>query len=351
MDQKKIFYKALLERDSSFEGTFIVGVKTTGIFCRPTCSARKPKFENVEFFSSTKEALSKGYRACKICHPMERNGETPEFIHKLLQHLEDNPNIKLKDFDLRNFGIEPIKVRRWFLKNHGITFHMYQRMYRINEAFKKCKEGNNITQIAYDSGFESLSGFNETFKKITGITPRMSKEKQLINLTRLATPLGTMIACASEKGICLLEFSDRKMLERELQLISKRFNASIVPSENSLFKQLRQQLDSYFEGTLKEFTVPLDWVGSDFQKEVWKVLLQIPYGKTSTYAIQAKRIGKPSSVRAVANANGMNMISILVPCHRVIGSDGSLTGYGGGLWRKKKLLELEAKGSLQLKLF
>ncbi|WP_255410558.1 MULTISPECIES: methylated-DNA--[protein]-cysteine S-methyltransferase [unclassified Apibacter] len=179
----------------------------------------------------------------------------------------------------------------------------------------------------------------------------MSKEKQLINLTRLATPLGTMIACASEKGICLLEFSDRKMLERELQLISKRFNTSIVPSENSLFKQLKQQLDSYFEGTLKEFTVPLDWVGSDFQKEVWKVLLQIPYGKTSTYAIQAKRIGKPSSVRAVANANGMNMISILVPCHRVIGSDGSLTGYGGGLWRKKKLLELEAKGSLQLKLF
>lgn len=265
--------------------------------------------------------------------------------------MEDNPNIKLKDFDIRNFGIEPIKVRRWFLKNHGITFHMYQRMYRINEAFKKCKEGNNITQIAYDSGFESLSGFNETFKKITGITPRMSKEKQLINLTRLATPLGTMIACASEKGICLLEFSDRKMLERELQLISKRFNTSIVPSENSLFKQLKQQLDSYFEGTLKEFTVPLDWIGSDFQKEVWKVLLQIPYGKTSTYAIQAKRIGKPSSVRAVANANGMNMISILVPCHRVIGSDGSLTGYGGGLWRKKKLLELEAKGSLQLKLF
>lgn len=351
MDQKKIFYKALLERDSSFEGTFIVGVKTTGIFCRPTCSARKPKFENVEFFSSTKEALSKGYRACKICHPMERNGKTPEYIHKLLQHLEDNPNIKLKDFDLRNFGIEPIKVRRWFLKNHGITFHMYQRMYRINEAFKKCKEGKNITHIAYDSGFESLSGFNETFKKITGITPKMSKEKQLINLTRLATPLGTMIACASEKGICLLEFSDRKMLERELQLISKRFNTSIVPSENSLFKQLKQQLDSYFEGTLKEFTVPLDWVGSDFQKEVWKVLLQIPYGKTSTYAIQAKRIGKPSSVRAVANANGMNMISILVPCHRVIGSDGSLTGYGGGLWRKKKLLELEAKGSLQLKLF
>lgn len=135
MDQKKIFYKALLERDSSFEGTFIVGVKTTGIFCRPTCSARKPKFENVEFFSSTKEALSKGYRACKICHPMKRNGEAPEYIHILLQHLEDNPNIKLKDFDIRNLGIEPIKVRRWFLKNHGITFHMYQRMYIINEAF------------------------------------------------------------------------------------------------------------------------------------------------------------------------------------------------------------------------
>lgn len=188
-------------------------------------------------------------------------------------------------------------------------------------------------------------------KKITVMSTTMKREKQLINLACIETPLGTMIACATQKGICLLEFSDRKMLGTEFKMITKAFKAPIIQGENIFFKTLKQQLDSYFQGKLKEFTIPLDWVGSDFQKEVWKVLLLIPYGNTSTYAVQAQRIGKLSSVRAVANANGMNKISLLVPCHRVISSNGSLTGYGGGIWRKKKLLELEANASLQLKLF
>ena len=178
----------------------------------------------------------------------------------------------------------------------------------------------------------------------------MSKDKQLITLTRIKTSLGTMIACASENGICLLEFSDCKILETKLRMINQAFNLPIIQGESKFFKPLKQQLDSYFKGNLKEFAIPLDWVGSDFQKDVWKILLQIPYGKTSTYAIQAQQMGKPSSIRAVAKANGMNKISLLIPCHRVIGSDGSLTGYSGGLWRKKKLLELESSFPLQLKL-
>ncbi|MBV2224621.1 MAG: methylated-DNA--[protein]-cysteine S-methyltransferase, partial [Cloacibacterium sp.] len=158
---------------------------------------------------------------------------------------------------------------------------------------------------------------------------------------RIETPLGTMYAAATDEGICMLEFTDRKMLETELKHLSKSLNANIIQGENSHFKILDEQLTEYFEGKRKEFTVPLQFVGSDFQKSVWEILMKIPYGETWSYAKQSEILGDSKKVRAVANANGMNKISILVPCHRVIGSDGNLTGYGGGIWRKQKLLELE----------
>jgi O-6-methylguanine DNA methyltransferase len=150
-----------------------------------------------------------------------------------------------------------------------------------------------------------------------------------------------MIACADENGICMLEFSDRKALPTELKEISKHFNANIIQGENLHFKILEKELSEYFEGERKDFTVPLSPVGTEFQKNVWEVLRKIPYGTTRSYQEQAKILGNPKAVRAVANANGLNKISIIIPCHRVIGSDGKLTGYGGGIWRKQKLLELE----------
>lgn len=346
MQRDDIFYKALVEKDSTFEGTFIVGVKTTGIFCRPTCTARKPKRENVEFFDSTKDAILKGYRACKVCEPLKKENSTPYFIEQVLDRLEKYPYLKIKDQDLRTMGHDPNTIRRWFLKNHGITFHAYQRMYRINNAFKKYQQGERITDVAFDSGYDSLSGFNDMFKNVVGGSLSSVKGKQIINLTRIQTDLGTMIACATDKGVCLLEFSDRKMLETELKHLMKSLKAPIIQGENRYFEPLREQLDLYFKGQLKEFDIPLDMVGTDFQKEVWNVLLQIPYGAKSTYAQQAQILGNVKAVRAVANANGMNKISIIIPCHRVIGSDGSLTGYGGGLWRKQKLLDLEQSDSL-----
>ncbi len=341
MNKEDIFYKALVDRDSSFEGTFIAGIKTTGIFCRPSCTARKPKRENVEFFESTKEAILKGYRACKVCHPMETFGQTPDYIQKVLDALYTNPNQKLKDWDIRTLGVEPSQIRRWFLRNHGITFHAYQRMFRINQAFHKYKEGDSVTDIAFDAGYESLSGFTDSYKKLIGTSPQKSLNNKIINLTRIETPLGTMIACATDEGISLLEFSDRKMLETELKHLTKSLKAPIVQGNNKHFDTLRIQLETYFAGKLKSFDLPLDTVGTPFQKQVWNILLTIPYGETASYAEQAVKLGNPSAVRAVANANGMNKLSIIIPCHRVIGSDGSLTGYGGGLWRKKKLLDLE----------
>ena len=336
-----IMYQASFNKNPDFEGVFWMGVKTTGIFCRPTCTARKPKSENVEFFQNTKDAILKGYRPCKVCKPLENPNETPEYIQKILEELRENPALKFKDFDLVQRGVEPATVRRWFQKNHGMTFQAFQRMFRLNTAFKKIQQGENIMETAYDSGFESLSGFNESFKTIFGVSPKNSKTQKIIDLKRIETPIGTMYAAATAEGICMLEFTDRKMLETEFKDLAKSLNAIIIQGENPHFIPLEKELAEYFLVKRTEFTVPLSPVGTDFQKSVWKVLMKIPYGETWNYKKQSEVLGDAKKVRAVANANGMNKISILIPCHRVIGSNGTLTGYGGGIWRKQKLLELE----------
>ncbi|WP_312821897.1 methylated-DNA--[protein]-cysteine S-methyltransferase [Epilithonimonas sp.] len=337
----EIMYQASFDKNPEFEGVFWMGVKTTGIFCRPTCTARKPKPENVEFFDNTKDAILKGYRPCKVCKPLENLDETPAEIQKLMDELSADPSLKFKDYDLVNRGLEPANVRRWFLKHHGMTFHTFQRMFKINSAFKKLQQGENVLDVALDNGYESLSGFNDSFKNVFGVSPKNSKMEKIVDLKRIETPLGTMIACANENGICMLEFSDRKALPTELKDISKHFDANIVQGENPHFKTLEKELEEYFEGKRKDFTVPLAPVGTDFQKNVWEILRTIPYGTTRSYQQQADILGNPKAVRAVANANGLNKISIIIPCHRVIGSNGTLTGYGGGIWRKQKLLELE----------
>ncbi|MDP4289871.1 MAG: methylated-DNA--[protein]-cysteine S-methyltransferase [Bacteroidota bacterium] len=342
-----IMYRALVDKDAAFEGTFIAAVKTTGIFCRPTCSARKPKRKNVEFFRTPREAILHGYRPCKICNPLLQSGYTPDYISEILKEINNNPSVRIKDWDLKKRGIEPSKIRRWFMKNHGITFHAYQRMYRINTAFKKIQDGDSVTAAAFDTGYGSLSGFNDSFKAVFGVSPSNSKHQVVIDLTRLETPLGPMFAGATEEGVCLLDFTDRRMLETEFKQLSKLLNATIVQGENPHFALLRQQLDEYFEGKRKSFTIPLVTPGSAFQQSVWRELQNIPYGTTRSYKQQAVALKSPESVRAVANANGMNRIAILIPCHRVIGADGSLTGYGGGLWRKKWLLDLENEYQLK----
>lgn len=332
-----------MDKDGSYEGRFIAAVRTTGIFCRPTCTARKPLKENVEFFPTPKDAILHGYRPCKICAPLEKPGETPAYIRDIMDQIVAHPHTRFRDYDLRSKGIEPNMIRRWFKKNHGITFHGFQRMQRINTAFRKIRNGEAVTSAAFDAGYESLSGFNDSFRTVTGHNPSDSKTKTVINLMRLETPIGPMFAGAVEEGVCLLEFTDRRMLETEFKQLKKLLNATIIQGHHPHFDLLQEQLNEYFEGKRTEFSVPLVTPGSAFQNEVWKELQRIPYGTTRSYNRQAKAIGRPQAVRAVANANGCNRIGILIPCHRVIGENGHLTGYGGGLWRKKWLLDLESK--------
>ena len=334
-------YRAMARRDPAYEGLFITGVRTTGIFCRPTCPARTPQRKNVEFFATTSEALFSGYRPCKRCRPMEPAGRAPEWLRGLLDALDRDPGRRWTDADLRMAQLDPARVRRWFKANHGMTFHAYQRARRLGLALGRLSVGDEIMETAFSNGYESVSGFNEAVRRIAGESPGRARNASLVHLTRIPTPLGPMVAGATDSALCLLEFGDRRMLETQLKRIRKALRAVIVPGETEVTRRTAEELSAYFAGDLRTFSVPLQTTGTPFQEAVWTGLRTIPYGRTRSYGEQARLLGRPNAVRAVANANGSNRIAIIIPCHRVIGSDGSLTGYGGGLWRKQRLLELE----------
>ena len=333
--------RAVRDKDESFEGVFYLGVETTGIFCRPGCPARIPNEQNMHFFASSSEALIAGFRPCKKCRPLSALGEAPDEIDRLMQLVDEDPARNWKDADLLAEGFNAERVRRWFQANHGMTFHAYCRATRIGRAMGRIKKGDDVTETAFDSGFDSLSGFNSAFQMITGVSPAKSSGSGLVKIQRITSPLGIILLGATDEQIVLLEFGDRRMLATQLKTLVKRLGCPVVPGSNDVIENMREELRQYFNRNLSTFETPIHYPGTEFQVETWKRLLEIPHGETRSYQDIANELGKPSAVRAVARANGSNRIAIVIPCHRVIGSDGSLTGYGGGLWRKKRLLELE----------
>jgi AraC family transcriptional regulator of adaptative response/methylated-DNA-[protein]-cysteine methyltransferase len=333
-------YRALVARDASYEGVFYLGVRTTGIFCRPTCPARKPKRENVQFFATTREAVAAGYRPCRRCAPMKPDGAAPAWLEGLLRQVEEDPTRRWTDADLRASGLDPARVRRWFRRQHSMTFHAYQRARRLGLALGQLRTGDDIMGAAYDHGYESLSGFREAFAHLFGEPPRQSSKGHVV-LTRVLTPLGPLVAAAGENGLCLLEFADRAILEAQIKRLRDYLDCVVTPGSNRHIEQVESELEEYFAGRRTEFDVPLEAPGTPFQNRVWQALREIPYGETRSYEQIAKAIGKPKAVRAVGSANGANRIPIVIPCHRVVRADGSLGGYGGELWRKRYLLQLE----------
>jgi AraC family transcriptional regulator, regulatory protein of adaptative response / methylated-DNA-[protein]-cysteine methyltransferase len=334
-------YAALLARDASYDGIFFVGVRSTGIFCRPACPARKPMRRNVDFYRSAGEALAHGFRPCKRCRPMLPPGETPAAIRALLAEIEADPSLRLRDNDLIARGVQPATLRRWFKEHHGMTFQAYQRSRRMANALGALAQGGAVTQAAFDHGFESVSGFQDAMRRITGRSATASRDAAIVHLARVLTPLGPLLMGTTETGVALLEFTDRRMLATQLQRLERKLGCVFVPGDTAVGRQMEQELAAYFAGKLREFHTPLEPAGTDFQHAVWRVLKSIPYAQTRSYGDQARALGRPTAVRAVARANGDNPICIVVPCHRVIGADGTLTGYGGGLWRKKWLLHHE----------
>ena len=339
-------YRALTERDGTFDGVFFAAIRTTGIFCRPTCSAKKPNPENVEFYPSVRDAVVAGYRPCLRCHPMQPEGVAPDWIETLLERVEADPSRRWKDADLRAADLDPARVRRWFLRHHGLTFQAYQRARRLGLAYGQIREGEKWEGVGYTHGFESLSGFHDAFSRTFETSPNRlagGVEVAPVVVTRLLTPLGPMLAGATDEGVCLLEFADRRMLETQLERVRKWFHRATVPGSNAHIEKLSAELDKYFTGQLRSFTVPLVLKGTEFQVTAWNQLMKIPYGETISYESQARAMGRTGAQRAVGKANGDNRIAIIIPCHRVVKQNGDLCGYGGGLWRKKFLLDLERK--------
>jgi AraC family transcriptional regulator of adaptative response/methylated-DNA-[protein]-cysteine methyltransferase len=333
--------RAFFDRDASYDGLFYTGVRTTGIFCRPSCPARKPRRRNIEFFPSISRAVFAGYRPCQRCRPLETDGRPPEWVERLLALVDADPERRIRAADLRAMGLTPERVRRHFQRSYGMTFHAWCRARRLGGALEQLREGADLDSAAFDAGYESLSGFREAFSRHFGSPPGRGRHGEFIRVAWLRTPLGPMVAGALDEGLCLLEFTDRRMLERQLSIVGRRFKLPLAPGEHDHLRRVKEEMDRYFAGELQEFTVDLKVVGSDFQQRVWQALRRIPYGETRSYKQLANSVRSPDAVRAVGQANGMNRIAIVIPCHRVVNADGRLGGYGGGLWRKQRLLSLE----------
>jgi len=338
--------RAYLEKDVSYDGIFFLGVRTTGIFCRPSCPARKPLPENVDYFSNVREAVFAGYRPCKRCRPLDTNGRPPEWVVRALALVNGNED-RMKDAELRRSGIDPFRARRYFQKHYGMTFQAYCRAQRMGGALDQLRRGASLDDVALGNGYESHSGFRDAFSRTFGRPPGTSHGLDCIVVSWFESPLGPLIAAANDRGICLLEFTDRRMLETQFRTLKKLFACAIVPGENAHLTQLQKELEKYFAGDLKQFSVPLVYPGTPFQERVWNELLRIPYDQTRSYEDLARRIGSADAQRAVGHAHGANRIAIVIPCHRVVNKDGKLGGYGGGLWRKQHLLDLE-KGARRL---
>jgi AraC family transcriptional regulator of adaptative response/methylated-DNA-[protein]-cysteine methyltransferase len=342
-ENKKEFYQALLARKKDFDGVFFVGVKTTGVFCRPTCSARKPKLENCEFFETAQQALLASFRPCKRCRPLSHPNQVSKLIQKLVEAVEENPERRWKDKDVDELAVDASTARRQFKKRFGMTFVAYARARRMGLAMKQIRGGEAVIEAQLSTGYESSSGFRDAFSRIMGAAPTKLGEGNILKASWLDTPLGPMIAIANEEVLYLLEFVDRRGLEREIEHLRRKTKSSIIPGSTQPLNSIENELKQYFDGKLKEFKTPLFLLGSPFQKQVWSELVKIPHGETCSYSDIAMAIKKPTAFRAVANANGANQFAIIIPCHRVINANGELGGYGGGLARKKWLINHEKR--------
>jgi AraC family transcriptional regulator of adaptative response/methylated-DNA-[protein]-cysteine methyltransferase len=332
---------AYRRRDSAYEGIFLVAVRTTGIFCRPTCAVRSPLPKNVEFFATPGDAILAGYRPCKRCQPTASE-DHPGWAVELLATIDRDPSKRIRERELRSLGLDPATVRRHFQRRFGMTFQAFLRARRLSGAMSEIRGGESIDRSALRSGYRSHSGFREAFTRMFGAPPGQARstEDDPVRLAWIETPLGPMLAGANDRGLSFLEFVDRRLIEAQARTLQRHMGVC-VPGGHVNIDRVRDELADYFAGKRTAFGVPLCHCGTPFQERVWKALLRIPFATTRSYAQVAAEVGSAQAVRAVGRANGMNRIAILVPCHRVVQANGSLGGYGGGLRRKEFLLRLE----------
>jgi AraC family transcriptional regulator of adaptative response/methylated-DNA-[protein]-cysteine methyltransferase len=330
-------WAAFMRRDRRWDGRVIGAVKTTGIYCKPSCPAKRPKREHVEFFATGEEARAAGYRSCMRCKPDEvgRDREAVATAVRLIEQAEVPPSLSELAAAV---GYAPHHFQRIFTRDLGVSPAEYARGLRNRRAQDALKANGRVTDAVYDAGYSGPSGFYSDAKERLGMTPsawRDGGRGETIRWTHFDSPLGQMFIAATSKGICRLTFDDSEASLR--RLFPK---ANIVRDEGGL-KELVEGALAAIQQPLAMPDLPIDVAGTAFQEAVWRELRKIPAGETRSYADIAAAIGHPKAVRAVGSANGDNHVCVLIPCHRVIRSDGSLGGYGGGIERKKKLLAAE----------
>ncbi|RUR13179.1 bifunctional transcriptional activator/DNA repair enzyme AdaA [Legionella sp. km772] len=303
LKKQQEYYQALLARDSSYDGLFYVGVKTTRIFCHVICPARKPKFENCEFFSTAKEALLASYRPCLRCKPLLAPNQQSPVIERLIAAVESHPEKRWKDRDFKELGIDESTARRQFKKRFGMTFVEYARARRMGLAMNYIKNGHSIIDAQLQVGYGSSSGFRDAFSRALGDAPVRADGRALL-AAWIDTPLGPMIAIVDHSYLYLLEFIDRRGLENEIERLRVRLRMGVIPGRTIITEQIEQEVNSYFSGVSFQFSTPCYLLGSTFQKAVWEALRTIPTGQTCSYLALARAIGNEKAFRAVANANG-----------------------------------------------
>jgi AraC family transcriptional regulator of adaptative response/methylated-DNA-[protein]-cysteine methyltransferase len=339
-------WTAVVARDAAFDGQFVTAVETTGIYCRPSCPAKRPKRENVRFFATPAEAERAGFRPCKRCKPTEaslaeQQAEKVRAACRLIETADEAP--KLDDL-AKAVGLSPYHFHRLFKAVLGVTPKAYATAHRHNRVRDELGRSATVTQAIYGAGFNSNGRFYANSSEILGMTPsqfRAGGAEAEIKFAIGQSSLGLVLIAASDKGVCAILFGDDPDgLVRDL---NKQFPRARLLGGDAAFEALAAKVIRFVEDPRPGLDLPLDIRGTAFQHRVWQALRRIPAGSTASYAEIAKAIGAPKAVRAVARACATNRIAVAIPCHRVIGSDGSLTGYAGGLERKRALLAKEAK--------
>ena len=334
---------AVQERDASQDGSFVFAVATTGIYCRPSCPARRPKRENVRFFADPDAAERAGFRACRRCRPRETDSATVDLVRRACRLIDDWTDGPVRLAALaESLGVSKYHLQRTFRRHLGISPRAYGESLRLARLKAGLRAGDTVTGALYDAGYGSSSRLYEKASSALGMTPgayRRGGRGARVAYAIVGCPLGRLLVAATELGACVVALGDddaalEGQLRRELPNAElRRDDAAVRDLVDALLGELRG------EGALTE--APLDVAGTAFQREVWTALRQIPIGATRTYADLARSLGRPTAARAVARACATNPVALLVPCHRVVRGDGGLGGYRWGLDRKRALLEAE----------
>jgi AraC family transcriptional regulator of adaptative response/methylated-DNA-[protein]-cysteine methyltransferase len=340
-------WKVVLDRNAEASGAFVYAVKTTGIYCRPSCPSRAPNRDNVVFFDTADEAEAQGFRACLRCRPAGRStaGNTTDAVAKACRMLEDAEAAPKLSELAAAVGLSPFHFHRQFKAVTGLTPRAYgaaQRAKRVRAELADDK--SSVTNAIYGAGFNSSSRFYEKSAEVLGMTPTAFKKGGKDEEIRFAIgecSLGAILVAHSEKGVCAISFGDDPdALIRELE---DRFpNARLIGGDRD-FEQWVARVVAFVEAPQIGLDLPLDIRGSAFEERVWRALREVPSGKTVSYSDIARHIGEPSAARAVAQACAANKLAVAIPCHRVVRSDGGLSGYRWGVERKRRLLGREKR--------